>query len=228
MPEVYFILVEPQVPENIGASARAIHTMGFQQLILVNTELHQRSEARWMAHGSQHILDNAMCFDHLHEALEMVDFSIATTAKHRSVRENYIDCSDLPGFITQKSTQINKYALVFGREDQGLSNEQISLCNICSSIPMAANYPSINLAQATMIYAYTLSNLSLHYLTDSSDQANPDPSFEVLLDKSKKSLEKIGFDNKSLIYQRILERLSFLTDQDINLLHSILNKLEER
>lgn len=57
-----FVLVEPKVSENVGAAARALCTMGFGELWLVNSDLHTRPEAHWLAHGSDHILDNARIF----------------------------------------------------------------------------------------------------------------------------------------------------------------------
>ena len=81
--EIVFVLVEPAVPENIGASARALKTMGFDQLRLVNTQQHLEKQARILAHGSGDILAQAQAYDSLPAALADIDLAIATSAKPR-------------------------------------------------------------------------------------------------------------------------------------------------
>jgi tRNA/rRNA methyltransferase len=79
--QIFFILVEPAVQENVGAAARAIKTMGFSRLILVNPCDYLSGPARWLAHGSGEILDNAQVFPSLKEAIVNFDFVVGTSAK---------------------------------------------------------------------------------------------------------------------------------------------------
>ena len=82
---ISFILVEPAVPENIGAAARAIKTMGFNDLRLVNPCDHLDMRAKMLAHASHEILENAKIFTNLSDAIADLDFTIATSAKQRWV-----------------------------------------------------------------------------------------------------------------------------------------------
>lgn len=79
--QIHFILVEPAVPENVGAAARAMKTMGFTSLRLVNTKAHLAEEASWLAHASNEILENAQEFKTLQEAIHDIDWIIGTSAK---------------------------------------------------------------------------------------------------------------------------------------------------
>jgi tRNA/rRNA methyltransferase len=158
---LHFVLVEPAVPENIGAAARAIKTMGFESLILVNPSGYPNEKALWLAHGSKDILDHTEIASSLQAIMGRFDLIVGTTAKKRSVKVDYHPPGDLFKILAEKGTTVSSVALVFGREESGLTNEELSLCHIVSTIPMRAPYPSLNLAQAVMIYAYVMSPLAL-------------------------------------------------------------------
>jgi tRNA/rRNA methyltransferase len=135
--QVSFILVEPAVPENVGSAARAMKTMGFSDLVLVNPCNHLSDPARWLAHASNDILENARVFDKLEDALEDVDFSVSTTTKKRSVKFDYCTLPELPGLLQAKGTSVEKTAVVFGREESGLKNSEMKLCDFVSTVHRA-------------------------------------------------------------------------------------------
>lgn len=223
---ISFILVEPAVPENIGAAARAMKTMGFDELILVNPCRYLDGPAKWLAHASTEILDNAKVFSTLKDALMNFDFVIGTTAKKRSVKYDYYPLNKLHNILQEKGNTISKAALVFGREESGLQNDELKLCNIVSTVPIKTLTPSLNLAQAVMLYAWELSGpVEQDMLTDIP---NNEDSLKVLLGKAKIVLTNAGFSENSLIYSRFLERISILGKNDIQLIHSFCNKLLER
>ena len=114
--QISFVLVEPAVPENVGASARALKTMGFSSLYLVNPCDHLSGPARWLAHASGEILENARIFNSLEQALDEFDFVIGTTAKRRSVKVDYYPLDQIPSFLNKKQNIIQNLAVVFGRE----------------------------------------------------------------------------------------------------------------
>ena len=226
MIDIHFILVEPAVPENIGAAARALKTMGFSSMRLVNPVNHLADEARWLAHASNEILENAKVYTTLKEAVVDIDWVIGTTAKKRKVNQDYYPANKLNELIRAKSTSVKSIAIVFGREESGLTNDEISICHTVTSVPMKTTYPSLNLAQSVMIYAYTLSMLEFD---DKSDDKSINPKeFKALHDKVETTLTAIGFKKDTAIYNRILERLSVLGETDIHLLHSVCNKLSEK
>jgi len=90
--------------------------------------------------------------------LSDIDISIGTTAKKRLTRHNLYTANQLSDLIASKSGTLNSVAVVFGCEEHGLTKEQLELCDLVSSIPLAIKYPSLNLAQAVLIYAYELSS----------------------------------------------------------------------
>jgi len=221
--DFHFILVEPSVPENIGAAARALKTMGFGSMRLVNPANHLADEARWLAHASNEILENAKVYPTLKEAVKDIDWVIGTTAKKRKVNRDYYPANKLNELIRAKSTSVKSIALVFGREESGLTNDEISLCHTVTSVPMKTKYPSLNLAQSVMIYAYTLS--MLEFDKEIGKKQPTENEFNNLKSKVETILTEIGFKSDSAIYNRIMERLSVLGETDIHLLHSVCNKL---
>ncbi len=223
--EIHFILVEPTVPENVGASARAIKTMGFKSLRLVNPCNYLDDKAQMLAHGSVKILKNARVFSNLKDALHDIDFVIGTTAKKRLVKNEYYTCLEIYELIKRKSKTVNNTAIVFGRESKGLLNSEIKQCDIVSSIPMKTKYPSLNLAQTVMIYAYSLSPLALG--ESKPDKKTVDQSQMLVLKENISRLMKtIGI--KPNVFGRIMERLGALGDGDIHLLHSLCYKLSQK
>lgn len=226
----HYVLIEPSVPENIGAAARAIKTMGFTSLWIVNSKQYQKKEAKYLAHGANEILENARYFSNFKEMLSALDFSIATTVKSRSVRIEYIEGKKLPHFLSQKGEIVNHAGIIFGREKYGLTNEELKQCDIISSIPQAANYPSLNLGQAVMLYAYLLSDISNNMTTTIKNiqEKQSVNEYKTFKEKVEYILPQLGFDKESNIYGRIIESLARVTKDDMHLLLSILNKISEK
>jgi len=119
---IHFISVEPAYPENIGSAARAIKTMGFDSLILVNPCNHLAQQARWLAHGSNDILENAILYNSFSEAIKDIDFVIGTSSKARSVKNDYYPSEKITFLIKEKKGGLKNMALVFGGEESGLYN----------------------------------------------------------------------------------------------------------
>lgn len=224
---IYFIIVEPAVPENVGAAARAMKTMGFSSLRLVNPCEFKTGKATWVAHASGEVLDNAQVFPTLEEAVSDMDFVVASSAKTRSVRGDHHPAEDLPEMIRKKSGSISSVAIVFGREESGLRNDEMRLCNISTHIPMATTYPSLNLGQAVMLYAYILSGLNIE-LQDKKEKPVAESKFRVMLKQVADILQDTKLSENQNIYNRIFERLSLAEDTDINLLMSVMFTLNEK
>jgi len=223
---IIFILVNPKTPENIGAAARAIKTMGFSDLRLVKPCDHLSDPARWLAHNAEETLESAKVYDTISAAVEDIDFIIGTSAKKRPSRNENIPARNLAQLLQNKGNTIRSAGILFGTEDRGLSNEQLTVCDILSHIPMKQAQPSLNLAQSVMIYAYELSRLSGRM----SKQASPEPSPAAYL-KLKQNvtdmLDRIGMDKRIPIRNRIIERLSLVNDKDTHLIQSIIKALKK-
>ncbi|MYF55363.1 RNA methyltransferase [Candidatus Poribacteria bacterium] len=159
---IRIILFEPREPGNIGSVARVVKGMGLSELYLVNPVPFQNVDAAYnMAHGARDLLKNCNVVPELKDALEGIQYLVGTTHRRRDVR--------LPPPVTARDaaqkiasiSQDKSVALLFGREDFGLSTDQISLCQLTASVPMATKNPSLNLAQAVQIFVYEVFIASL-------------------------------------------------------------------
>lgn len=221
--EIYFILVKPAIPENIGASARAIKTMGFRSLRLVKPINYPHEKATWLAHGSADILENAKIFDNFDEATKDLDFLVGTSAKKRRIKFDFYEISEVENIIARKGSYIKKIGLVFGREESGLTNSELSACDLVSYIPLANPYPSLNLSQAVMLYAYHLS--AFHKAGPTTEAKANIQGIIELKQKSEVILKNINIAKGSVKFNRIMERFSLLSETDLNLLHTITNEI---
>lgn len=154
---IRIILCEPQGPLNIGSVARAIKGMGINDLWLVNPiEFLNHKETWYMAHGAQDIIQNCRVVENLSQALDGVHFLVGTTHRRRRRRlAEPVPAKQAAIEIASISPQ-QKVAVLFGREDKGLTNEELCRCQLTASIPMATKNPSLNLAQAVQIMAYEI------------------------------------------------------------------------
>lgn len=224
--KISFILVKPAVPANVGAAARAMKTMGFSRMVLVNPCDHLCMEARMLAHASNEILENAEVYSNLKDALHGIDFVIGTTARRRTSRVDYHYVDKLPELLQAKKKFANHVAVVFGSEESGLSNEDLALCNILSSVSMATKYPSLNLAQSIMVYTYQLSVFAGKKTSKLKREIDKN-EWLALKEKSENLLPDIGIKSDTLIYSRIMDRLALLGDTDIHLMHSVISRIDK-
>ncbi len=150
-----FVLVETSSPGNVGAVARAIKTMGFGQLVLVNPrfpQVLQESQAIAFASGAQDVLAAAQLVSTMEEALQGCNFAAAVSARLREFSPPVTTPRALAFQLAQDEGLTT--ALVFGSERFGLSNEWVQKCNVLINIPANLDYSSLNLAQAVQIMAY--------------------------------------------------------------------------
>lgn len=150
-----FVLVETSRPGNIGAVARAMKTMGFSELILVNPRFSDalvQEEAIAFASGAQDVLKNARIVGSIEEALLGCNFAAAVSARLREFSPPIL----MPHILATRlvnDTGLNA-ALLFGNERFGLPNEAVEKCNVLINIPANPEYSSLNLAQAAQVLAY--------------------------------------------------------------------------
>ncbi len=152
---VAIILVEPENPDNIGATARAMKNMGLRDLRLVKPPADWRIKARKLAVGADPLLDKAKIFDSLKEAVADTVWVIGTTRREGGRRRAFLDFQEAVEKIRTVGTR-KTAAVVFGKESKGLSNEDLDVCDWFTTIPTDPGYPSINLAQAVMIVCFSL------------------------------------------------------------------------
>ena len=223
--EVRFILCKPGIAENIGAAARALLSMGFDDLCLVKPCKHLTLGARSMACGAVSLLEKARVFSSLSEAAEDIDLLIGTTAKIRRGRYQYYVPAKLKELLRTKSNSIAKVAIVFGAETAGLSTAELSLCHIVSSIPSGDQQPSLNLAQAVMIYSYELSSFGSAMPRRCTRQLSLSTSQPVFQSKIQELLDLLQVNPRKPVYRRILERISSFSDEDMRMAHYLRKKV---
>jgi tRNA/rRNA methyltransferase len=225
--QLIFVLFEPQVPENVGAAARALQTMGFDQLRVVNSQAHLQPAAGWVAHGSEKVLGGIQTYVDLRSALADCDLVVGTTAKQRAGYRDVCEPPQLRQILEQKSDDVARVALLFGREDRGLSNQELEQCQLLSAIPLANPYPSLNLGQAVMLFAYELTEVQARqrHLKPSQDQQG---QLKVLRQRSAALTDRLGYDEHSKLQRWMQERLEQLNSEDVRFLHSLCAALEQR
>ncbi|WP_299489239.1 TrmH family RNA methyltransferase [Acaryochloris sp. IP29b_bin.137] len=232
-----FILVESEVPENVGAAARALNTMGHTDLRLVRPRCDRNSEkAQVLAHGSQAILNAAPIYQHLSEALHDIDLACATTARHRYEKYHYISVQELPQRLWAKGESLQRVAFVFGGERSGLNRQDIDHCDLITTIPQGNPHPSLNLAQAVMVYSFMFSESQTGvHIKDQRLNCTPMPELEYasLKQSALRLMKRIGLAERSQKYAT--RSLALLGCEDLYLLHNIracmdrtLDRLETR
>jgi TrmH family RNA methyltransferase len=152
-----FVLVRPHYPENVGAASRAIKTMGITALTLVKPgrlAVPEHEMALKMAVKSWDVLEGARRCNTLEEAIEGMDLVFATTAR-RGV-SGIVSPRRMAELSVERAARGERIAIVFGNEKTGLDSADLDLCHERVRIPMAADQPSINLAQAVQLLAYEL------------------------------------------------------------------------
>ncbi|MBT0726129.1 tRNA/rRNA methyltransferase [Rosenbergiella australiborealis] len=220
------ILVAPARAENVGAAARAMKTMGFTQLRIVNSQVHLEPAAQWTAHGATDILDNVETFSTLQEALADIDFSIATTARSRAKFRYYATPTEVLEQLSEKRQWMNRFALVFGCEESGLSNADLECVDLLTGIPMAVDYPSLNLGQAVMVFCYQLS--SLHLQAEVDNEETPSQPLRALRERISHLLDKIDVSNDQKLVDWLDQRLGFAQSRDTAMLHRLVQDIEKK
>jgi TrmH family RNA methyltransferase len=234
---IYFVLVEPKESGNIGASARAIKNMGFKNLCLVNPPSVITDEARWLACNALDVLNSAEIFNSLTDAVK--DKSIITGTSRRKGRRRgvFLNVEEGAGRLHDIALK-NKVAILFGREDKGLYNEEIEECGFLITIPTSDEQPSLNLAQAVLIVAYELSKAE-YKSQELSEEKRILVNYEELISLYKRVaetlrlLEYIPKGNKDL-EKKIMQNLKHfigragLTDWELKMLHGLCSQIERK
>lgn len=149
------VLVEPQVPGNVGAAARAMKNMGLRRLTLVAPPAYDPERARWMAPGCDDLLANARIVGTLDEALADVHLAVASTARHRKQGQPVREPAEVASAALDEAALGRSTALLFGREDFGLSTADVLRCESILRIP-TPEHASLNLAQAVLLVSHAL------------------------------------------------------------------------
>jgi len=229
---VSIVLVGTEFPENIGSVARGMKNMGLKELILINPVSYKRLETYALAHKSKDIIDNALVYDNLKDALSSFTFIVGTTQRIRGRRYPLYTPKEIAKEMRRIGSQ-KKIALVFGRESKGLTNEELRNCHLISTIPTAVRQPAINLAQSVMIYCYELYQqlLGEENLKIFKWDLAEDRQIQYMYQHLESCLHAIKFHPKDDIkdfidrFRRVLGRIR-LEVRDVKLFHKLFSEVE--
>jgi tRNA (cytidine32/uridine32-2'-O)-methyltransferase len=153
---ISIVLVETSHPGNIGSTARAMKNMGLSKLVLVNPKKFPHGDARALAGNALDILENSKVTSSLLEAIGEAKLVFATSARERSIGWPSTHAEDAAKEIIELANADQKVVIVFGREDRGLTNEELQLANKHLIIPADEDYPVLNIGQSVQIICYEI------------------------------------------------------------------------
>ncbi len=228
--KISIVLVEPQSPGNVGMVCRAMKNMGLSELRLVRGCSNNHPEARKFAVSARDLLENARLFGSLEEALADHEITVATTRRYGKYRKELCSPEEIVRKI-RSAIGASRAALVFGREDNGLTTDELALCRWHATIPVSADYGSLNLAQAVLIFCY---ELFLGLDEDTPSHSRPVASvseMEALYRHMETSLQRIGFLNPQnpAHLMRSLRRIfarSGLDSREVAILRGMMSQID--
>jgi tRNA/rRNA methyltransferase len=231
-----FILVNPQLGENIGACARAIKNFGFSDLSIVEPrDPWPNTKARMTSVGAYNIIQKARIYKNVSDAVKNFDLVFASTARKRDINKKHVSIFNFVKILAKHKK--SNIGIMFGPEASGLSNHDLSLSNFIIQIPTSKKLTSLNLSHAVIVICYEIykslnlnkfkKEKTLTKLTSKSSIKNLIKYLEKMLDNKKffKPPEK----KKSMILNinNIFGRLE-LSDKELRILFSIFSSLNRK
>ena len=227
------VLSHTSHPGNIGASARAMRTMGLYDLYLINPQRFPSAEATAMAAGADEMLAHAKVCSSLDEALAETKFIVGLTARKRDLSHDMIPLREAASRLIAEAVN-GKVAVLFGAEMSGLSNSELDRCQLLANIAADETFSSLNLAAAVQVTAYELRQASFSAIPP---QKPPFPlaDFEQV-EGFYNHLEQVMYDTEFLDPaqpKRLMRRLrrlfarARLEKEEVNILRGILNAVRK-
>lgn len=233
---IRIVLVNTSHTGNIGSVARAMKTMGLSDLVLVDPVQEPDSHASALAAGATDVLGKAKIVNTLAEAIADCGLSIATSARSRTLSWPMVNPRECGTKVVEESAK-HKVALVFGRENSGLTNEELQQCQFHVHIPANPDYSSLNLAMAVQTLSY---EVRMQYLERQQAEFEPfdaeypnGEQLEGFYNHLEDALLHTGFINKSHpghVMQK-LRRLFTRTrpeSHELNILRGILSSITKK
>jgi len=226
------VLIETSHPGNIGAAARAMKNMCLDQLCLVNPKEFPSAVATARASGADDVLANAKVYSSLSDAVADCSIVVGASARLRSVEWPLLNPRECAELVEREATEA-PVAVVFGRENSGLTNEELDKCHYLVHIPTNPDYQSLNIAAAVQVISYEI-HLQLLVGTGSDESSSAvaeratTKELEGFFTHLETALTEIGF-LKPPSCQKLLRRLRRLYNRaaldktDVNILRGVLS-----
>lgn len=202
MPRIRIVLVEPREAGNVGAVARAMKNFGLSDLWIVGEHPQLLPVSGWWASGADDLLESARFAPQLADALADAHLTVATT----SMRGRTSPVTFTARTLAERASSMDeeqRIALVFGREDRGLTTEELVLCQFTAAIPTNDAFPTMNLAQSLCVFAYELSGTAAKSGTADERELPDAATVERIHERAKELLLRVGFlheNNPDRIY----------------------------
>lgn len=230
---VRIVLCTTSHPGNIGASARALKTMGLSSLYLVSPKRFPAVEADAMASGAVELLRSAKVCNSLDEALEGTVFAVACTARGRDLSHAVLSAREVGVQVAAEAAQ-SAVALVFGPEQSGLTRHEVSRCTAIGMIPANPDYSSLNLAAAVQIFTYEVRQAieALHSYPQEEHEFADYSEIESMFRHLEQTLYDIGFLDPQQP-KRLMQRLrrlfqrTRLEKEEVNILRGVLTAVQK-
>ncbi|WP_142416769.1 RNA methyltransferase [Bartonella massiliensis] len=232
------ILVEPQLPENIGMVARAMANFGLSQLRLVKPrEKFPNEKARAAASKADHVINNAVIFDTLRDSIADLHYVFATTARERCGFKTVKSAVEAANVLRQRENIGHKTGIVFGRERWGLENDEISLVDEIITFPVNPAFASLNIAQAVLLMSYEWMKAGLENVSDTAFRAvEMEPAnktvFHGFLSQLEEALDIRGYfrprERKEVMItnlRSVFTRANF-SESEVRLLRGVISSLD--
>ena len=153
---INIVLVDTIHPGNIGSVARAIKTMGLKRLSLVNPRVFPSCDANALAGNATDILENATLYSSIQDAIKNSTFVYATSARDRSIQWPILNAEQASTEIVEQANSEKEISIIFGKEDRGLTNDELELANKLIEIPANPEYPVLNIAMSVQLILYEI------------------------------------------------------------------------
>lgn len=234
---IRIVLVNTTHPGNIGGAARAMKNMGLGKLYLVAPKEYPSDKAVWRSAGATDVLDDAVVVDTLDEAIEGCSLVVGTSARERRIPWPLLDPRECGKSVWDEASN-HEVAVVFGREDRGLTNEELHKCTYHVHIPSNPDYSSLNLATAVQVICYEIRMSYLHDVEGNTlpqhkwDMPPADASaLENYYEHLESTLSTVGFldaDNPKQTMTRLrrLYNRTRLDQMELNILRGVLTAMK--
>lgn len=205
---INIVLIETSHPGNIGSVARAMKTMGLKNLLLINPRKFPSGDANALSGNAIDILEKAKVYKNLKDAIKDSTFVYATSARVRTIQWPTKNAQDAAEEIVKQVSSNKKISIIFGREDRGLTNEELQIANTHIEIPANPKYPVLNIAMSAQIICYEILKASIDTTArDWHDYPEVDSkNLQMLIDhfiETATDIDVINPDNPKKIISRI-------------------------
>ncbi len=228
---IYVVFLEPESPGNIGFMARTMKNFGLTNLILINP-CDIENETWFQAMHAKEIIRERKTYDSLEDFLKAlkIDFLVGTTGVPGG-SHNVPRIAAKPEQLRESLNIKGNIALIFGREGNGLTNEEIELCDVVVSIPTHESYPIMNVTHAAAIIFYELCKENLSFNVEDAEEASRIET-ENLIYTMNQIIDKLGYPrhkskNASTVFRRIIGR-SFISGREAHTLMGTLRRIKQR